>query len=292
VRIVALERLVERLRPSLHRYCARMTGSVIDGEDVVQEVLLKATTAIERGEEIANPDGWLFRIAHNAAFDFLRRRARDNKVYSDEDLEMVAAPSTLPDREAAAASLHTLMRLPAAQRSAIILCDVLDHSVEEVSAIMGATVPAVKGALQRGRDRLRKIVHEPEDRPVPALPPEQRARLLDYVARFNAHDFDAIRVMLAEDVRLDLVSHLKLEGKSGVARYFHRYAEATHWLASPGLVEGRPALLMRDADDPEHSIRYFVVLAWDGDHLATIRDFLYARYALDGADIVPLPDSA
>ena len=149
-----LDDLTARLRPSLHRYCARMVGSVVDGEDVVQEVLLKATSAIERGDDVTNPDGWLFRIAHNAALDFLRRRARESSVLIDEDPDMIEAPSPLPDRQAAEASLHTLMRLPITQRSVIILRDVLDHSLEEVGVIMGATVPAIKGALQRGRQRL------------------------------------------------------------------------------------------------------------------------------------------
>ena len=70
----SLDRLLVELRPKLHRYAARMTGSVIDGEDVVQEALAKAIEA--PAEPVANPEGWLFRIAHNAALDFLRRRAR------------------------------------------------------------------------------------------------------------------------------------------------------------------------------------------------------------------------
>jgi RNA polymerase sigma-70 factor, ECF subfamily len=69
-----VEQLLGELRPRLHRYCARMTGSVVDGEDVVQETMLKAMEAA--AQPIANPEGWLFRIAHHAALDFLRRRAR------------------------------------------------------------------------------------------------------------------------------------------------------------------------------------------------------------------------
>ena len=72
----AFDRLLGELRPKLHRYCARMTGSVIDGEDVVQEALIKAIEAFDEAASIANPEGWLFRIAHNAALDLLRRRAR------------------------------------------------------------------------------------------------------------------------------------------------------------------------------------------------------------------------
>jgi DNA-directed RNA polymerase specialized sigma24 family protein len=72
---LAFDRLIGDLRPKLHRYCARMTGSVVDGEDVLQEALLKAIDAFNPAEPVANPEGWLFRIAHNAALDFLRRRA-------------------------------------------------------------------------------------------------------------------------------------------------------------------------------------------------------------------------
>ena len=70
-----LRQALGELRPKLHRYCARMTGSVIDGEDVVQEAMVKAIEAFPKAGLIADPDGWLFRIAHNAALDFLRRRA-------------------------------------------------------------------------------------------------------------------------------------------------------------------------------------------------------------------------
>jgi len=66
----AFDRLLGELRPKLHRYCARMTGSVIDGEDVIQEALVKAIDAFPPADSIANLEGWLFRIAHNAALDF------------------------------------------------------------------------------------------------------------------------------------------------------------------------------------------------------------------------------
>src|SRR5437899_4806834 len=86
-----VEQLLGELRPRLHRYCARMTGSVIDGEDVVQETMLKAMEAAPAAGSIANPEGWLFRIAHHAALDFLRRRAREETRQSNEDLDMIAA---------------------------------------------------------------------------------------------------------------------------------------------------------------------------------------------------------
>src|SRR5512132_4434968 len=90
----AFDRLLGELRPKLHRYCARMTGSVIDGEDVVQEALVKAIEALPETPSIAHPDGWLFRIAHNAALDFLRRRARREAAHSDKDPDMTIDPVT------------------------------------------------------------------------------------------------------------------------------------------------------------------------------------------------------
>jgi RNA polymerase sigma-70 factor, ECF subfamily len=70
-----------------------MTGSVIDGEDVLQDALVKAVRARSGAGEIVQPERWLFRIAHNAALDFLRRRARADARQADEDPEMIVDPT-------------------------------------------------------------------------------------------------------------------------------------------------------------------------------------------------------
>ena len=134
-----LDRLLGDLRPKLHRYCARMTGSVVDGEDVVQEALIKAIEALPQSGSIAHPEAWVFRIAHNAALDFLRRRARQEAAHSDQDPDMIVDPATpTRDEQIAAASLHTFMRLPAAQRSSVILMDVLGYIPSRRSATSSA----------------------------------------------------------------------------------------------------------------------------------------------------------
>src|SRR5260370_1087101 len=91
----AFDRILAELRPKLHRYCARMTGSVVDGEDVVQEALAKAIEALSEAGAIAHHEGWLFRIAHNAALDFLRRRSRQETAPSHEDPDMLADPAAV-----------------------------------------------------------------------------------------------------------------------------------------------------------------------------------------------------
>src|SRR5215207_2985241 len=146
------DRLFGEMRPKLHRYCARMTGSTIDGEDVLQEALAKALEALPAAGPISHPEAWLFRIAHNAALDFLRRRARLEAGRSDEDPDMVADPENpAASREAAAASLRTFMQLTVSQRSTVILMDVLGYSLREVGAVLDVSIPSVKASLHRGR---------------------------------------------------------------------------------------------------------------------------------------------
>ena len=125
-----IERLLVAMRPKLHRYCARMVGSVIDGEDVLQDALIKAVAAHAAAGKIGNPEGWLFRIAHNTALDFLRRRNRQEALRSVEEVDMIADQlDAVASRQIAAASLRTFMRLPVAQRSSVILTDVLGCSL-------------------------------------------------------------------------------------------------------------------------------------------------------------------
>ena len=280
------EQLLADMRPTLHRYCARMTGSVMDGEDVVQEALLKAFAARGSANVIANPRAWLVRIAHNAAVDFVRRRDRERLLESDGELDMIAAPESLePDAEVVSASLRSFMRLPTLQRAAVILKDVLGHSLEEVASITGATAAAAKSALQRGRERLRTIAREPETIEGTALSDAAHARLAAYVDGFKTGDFDAVRAMLAEDVELDLVARLHRRGKSEVGVYFARYAATEQWAYAAGVVEGRPAMLVYDREVSLDTPAYFVALGFESDRVTRMRDFLFARYAMEGLEL-------
>jgi RNA polymerase sigma-70 factor (ECF subfamily) len=277
--------LLAGMRPRLHRYCARMVGSAIDGEDVLQDALIKAVESHATAGAIGNPEGWLFRIAHNTALDFLRRRNRQEALRSAEEVDMIADPAdAVLSRQIASASLRTFMRLPVAPRASVILMDVLGCSLQEICEVMDFSLPAVKAALHRGRTQLRELGEEPDDRPPPKLSDADRKRLGDYVAHFNARDFDAIRAMIADDVRLDLVNKTRMNGKAEVSRYFGNYSKASDWHLVPGLVEGHPAILVLDPNEPVSAPKYFMLLQWSADKVATIRDFRHAAYVIDGAE--------
>jgi RNA polymerase sigma-70 factor (ECF subfamily) len=251
--------------------------------------VLNALEALDEAGVLANPEGWLFRIAHNAALDFLRRRARQQAVRSDEDLDMIADHATPADiRVAAAASMRTFMRLPPAQRSSIILMDVLGYSLDEIEGVTDLTIPAIKASLHRGRARLRELAQEKDDTPLPVLAEGERALFAAYVDRFNARDFDAVRDMLADEVKLDLVNRRRLNGRTEVSKYFTNYSKADDWHLALGLVDRRPAMLVRDPAGSSRPV-YFVLLEWTGARVAAIRDFRYAPYVADEAEVVEFP---
>ncbi|MBR1253120.1 sigma-70 family RNA polymerase sigma factor [Bradyrhizobium sp. AUGA SZCCT0240] len=282
-----IDALLVALRPKLHRYCARMVGSVIDGEDVLQDALIKAVEALSatRALSSGNPEGWLFRIAHNTALDFLRRRKRQEALFSGEEAEMMADQlDAVTSRQIANASLRTFMRLNVTQRSSVILMDVLGYSLAEICAVMDVSLAAAKAALVRGRAQLRKYADEPDDAPQPKLSDADRKWLGAYVAHFNARDFDAIRAMISDDVRLDLVNKTRMTGKAEVSRYFGNYSKVSDWHLVPGLVEGQPAVLVFDPNEPNSKLKYFMLLNWSADKVATIRDFRHAPYVIDGAE--------
>lgn len=275
---------LKALRPRLHRYCARMTGSSIDGEDIVQDTLINALRARADGARVDNFEGWIFRIARNASFDFLRNRSRNTVVELTEDFE--AAP--LPEVDIVAVSFQTFLQLPELQRCAVILKDVLGHSIDEIASITECTPASAKSALQRGRTALRQLARMPKDTQLPLMSDAVRQKISSYVHSFQDGDFDAIRAMLADDVKLDLVNRLKLEGRDKISVYFTRYAEESKWRFAFGAIEGRPAMLVFADGGPMGNPSHFVLVDWRNERIVAIRDFLFAPYTLETIDWVRL----
>ncbi len=259
---------VAEVRPELHRYCARMTGSVFDGEDVVQDTLAKAYYALAEMESPPPLRPWLFRIAHNTAMDFLRRYEHRN-VDAATDMEVVAEmvespefEEHAPDGERVEAALKVFAGLPPVQRSAL-------------AATMGISVAAVKAALVRARANVAAA----------SAPGATRAGVVDverlrgYADLFNARDWDALRALFGEETRLDVVSRYQRRGRSA-AQYFTRYEEIApleDLRAEAGWVDDVPAIAMfRPASSSRPA--YFIRLNWRDDRIAQVRDFRYVPY--------------
>ncbi len=268
--------LVSDIRPELHRYCARLTGSVIEGEDIVQDTLAKALYAMSMSPEMPPLRPWLFRIAHNAALDFLKSHGR-KYTETRGDLDDVAGFVEQSDPSVVRAALATFLELPVSQRSAVILKDVLGHSLEETAATMETTVPAVKASLVRGRAALRAAAESKEGEAAAAI---ARDRLDQYAALFNARDWDGVRRLVGNDCRLDLVSKSQRRGKA-VGMYFGNYEKADVRVEVVRL-EGRFALAAYSGNATTPA--YFILLDFEGEHVAQIRDFRYVPYITLEAD--------
>lgn len=279
--------LVEGLRPDLHRYCARMIGSVSDGEDVVQETLARAYYELSALKEPPALRSWLFRIAHNKALDQLRRYERRMgepfELAAHEPIDDASDPDALMAREqAVTTAVSRFLELVPTQRSCVILKDVLDCSLEEIAELLELSVLAVKAALHRGRTRLRELAQEPEE---PASARCASPTVRRYADLFNARDWDGVRAMLADDVRLEVVSATKRRGRKEVGVYFTNYSRLPHWHMQPAWLDGREVLAVLQAPGEIQPL-YFIEITTSGERIATIRDFNHVRYIARDAAIV------
>jgi RNA polymerase sigma-70 factor, ECF subfamily len=275
--------LVAEIRPELHRYAARMVGSITDGEDVVQDTLARAYYALPEMETMPPLRPWLFRIAHHRALDHLKRY--DVRMRAPLDTAEQRADDASPDpdealarEQATRAAITHFVDLPPAQRSAVILKDVLGHSLEEIAAMLDLTLLAVKAALHRGRTRLR------EPRSEPPAPSVASPLIVRYADLFNARDWDGVRTLLAEDVRLDLVSRVRRAGKRNVGNYFSNYDQLDDWYLVPALLDGRQVIAVYRTAGEERAA-YFIELEVSESLIRNIRDFRYVPYVAQEADV-------
>ena len=284
--------LTGELRPQLHRYCARLMGSVIDGEDVVQDTLARALAVLEETKEMPQLRPWLFRIAHNRALDLLRSRA----VRMAEPIEAACdiadegnedPVEVLMRQEAVETAVSRFSELPVIQRSVVVLKDVLDESLKDIADLLDLTVDGVKAHLARGRTRLREINAQATTFAPTKPVSEAVAR---YVALFNAQNWDGLRALLADDVKLHQSTYPVRTGSADVGRFFTIYATFDGVRLAPAWVEGREviAVFERGAGTTPS---YFMWLEWRDGRISFIRDYRYARYIVDDAKLSMESDS-
>ncbi len=187
----------------------------------------------------------------------------------------------LAHEQAVRLAVSRFVELAPAQRSCVILKDVLGHSLEEIGALLELSLPAVKAALHRGRVRLRELAAQPQSAPpMPATSPT----VARYAALFNARDWDGVRALLAQDVQLDLVSRAQRQG-SAVGNYFSNYDLRHDWRLAPAWLEGREVIaVFRAPDDARPG--YFIELKVENGKVRFIHDFRYVPYVMQDAALV------
>ena len=265
-------------------------GSVIDGEDVVQDTLLRALVALPALDEATPFRPWLFRIAHNRALDLLRGRTVRKAEPIDAAVELADPASPDPmellmRQEAVETAVTRFAALPIHQRSVVILKDVLGESLIEIAVLLDLTVDAVKGHLARGRVRLRALNAQAGPRPEARA---ASAAVQRYAALFNQRDWDGLRALLADDVKLDQSAYPLRVGRVDVGLFFTIYASsdpvrlAPAWLRDKG-GDREVIAVFEDRSDPKPA--YLMWLEWRGSRISFIHDYRHARHVAADAEL-------
>jgi RNA polymerase sigma-70 factor (ECF subfamily) len=284
-RYTAFLETITHLRPRLHRYCARMTGSVMDGEDVMQEAVFEAYRKLDQFDQSRALSSWLFRIAHNRCIDFLRQREvreQAEAVVAPPDL---ALPTEPPCQVLDFAVERLVINLPPKERACVLLKDVFDYSLEETAELVDSTVGGVKAALNRGRSKLAVL---PKQVSTPESPTAELQGLLQlYIERFNQHDWDGLRELISADARLRVADCFA--GRFGDSPYLAEYKRgAGLWRMALGTVDGQTvALLLREAAEgwlPAALVRFVMTRG----RVERIVDFCKCPWVLEAAESVAL----
>lgn len=294
--------LVEPHRGELHAHCYRMLGSVQDAEDALQDALLRAWRGLPRFEGRSSLRSWLYRIATNACLDLAGRRPRRVlppacgppgdpdaglaeplaesvwvEPYADEWLALAEGGATpesrYQQREAVElAFVAALQHLPAKQRAALIMRDVLGFSTREAADALETTVASVKSAVQRARKAVDERLPEQSQLATLRALGDERVRTLisAYIEAWERDDVDAVVAMLTEDAALAMPpTPTWYRGRDAIAGFYAEWVLSGElsWRHIPTRSNGQPAV---------------ACYLWDprtGSYAATVLDVLTLRGA-------------
>lgn len=294
---------LEAYRRELTAHCYRMLGSGSEAEDAVQETMLRAWQAADRFEGRSSVRTWLYRIATHVCIDMGRspqRRARPvdlgpartpDPVHLADVLPEDAWITPIPDStvidlgadpaDVAAerdtirlAFVGALQQLPAAQRAALVLCDVLRWPAADVAELLDTSTASVNSALQRARATL---ANAPAAEPTAPLSPEQQQLLERYVDAFERYDMDALAALLHDDVIQTMPPYaMWLQGRDDLIAW---YVGAGIGCAGSRLLAGHangcPAFAQYRVDPEGGHVPWALqVIELRGDHIEAIHAFL------------------
>ncbi len=303
------EKLVAPYRTELHAHCYRMLGSVHDADDALQDAVLGAWRGFGGFEGRSSLRSWLYRIATNACLQRIARRPKRVLAVEQRDaaalgseiepfLESVAWLEPYPDdphatyerRESVElAFTAALQHIPATQRAALILCEVLGFEAAEVAGLLETTTAAVNSALQRARASLAtRVPPVSQQATLRELGLErQRELVMSFVDAWARADVDAILRLLVEDARFSMPPiPTWFAGRDAIGRFMSERMFATAWRLVPTRASGQLAFACYQG--PEFRVGALNVLTLRGSQIAELTAFLdpriYARFGLAATD--------
>jgi RNA polymerase sigma-70 factor (ECF subfamily) len=284
----AYTRIVEPYRAELRAHCYRMLGSVHDAEDALQETLLRAWQGLHRFEGRGSVRGWLYRIATNVCLDMIKRRSREEarhiEPYPPDLLEIeddAPPPNALYEQRESVelAFVAALQQLPAKQRGALLLRDVLGFSAKETAEILGTTVASANGALRRARAAADERL--PERSQQAALRRLGDAGVREVVDRYmdalDHGDLDAILAMLTQDAVWTMPPMPgRFEGLDAIAGFLVDGPLRYRWRHLPATASGQPAVgcYIWDPEKRAYVAAVLDVLTLRGDRIEAVTAFV------------------
>jgi RNA polymerase sigma-70 factor (ECF subfamily) len=302
----AFRSLVEPYRTELHAHCYRMLGSAHDADDALQDALLRAWRGLAKFERRSSLRSWLYRITTNACLDLIASRARrllpadhgpaagagDDlgepltesvwvEPYADEQQDGYATPEARYERRESVelAFIAALQHLPATQRAALILRDVLGFSAREAAGILETTVASVNGALRRARKAAaERLPDRSQQATLRALGDDGIREIAErYIDAWERGDVDAILALLAEDATFSMPPlPTWYRGHEAIAAFLTRYALQDRWRLLPARANGQLAFACYawDAEQGSYTALSLDVLSLDGTRATEVTSFV------------------
>ncbi len=305
----AFSRLIEPYRGELHAHCYRMLGSLHDAEDALQEATLRAWRGLARFEGRSSLRSWLYTIATNACLTAIEKRPKrvlpldygpsadphDEsplglppiesvwvEPYPDSELgldEGLAGPDARYEQREAVelAFIAAVQHLPANQRAALILREVLGFSAAEVAEQLDTSVQSVNSALQRARKTVdEKLPEQSQQETLRAIGDEELKQVVEgYMDAMSRGDVDGVMKLLAEDAAWSMPPLTAWFTGSEVLRGFMEFGPLSgdwRWRHVPATANGQAAVGSYAWYEPEGAYLPFALDVMTLDASGKIKD--------------------